>query len=159
MTVSSLHAVAKSIVVNVSQERAFRVFTEGFNRWWPHAHHIGDAPIKKAVLEPRAGGRWYEIGEDDSECDWGQVKVYAPFAHLLLIWQINGDWRFDPAFETEVEVRFVVESSTRTRVELEHRNLERFGAKENAITDAFKSPQGWTGMLAEFRTVAEATEV
>ena len=65
--------VRKSLVVKAPPERAFSVFTAGIGRWWPPSHHIGAAAFKDAVVEPRAGGRWYEIGEDGSECQWGHV--------------------------------------------------------------------------------------
>jgi uncharacterized protein YndB with AHSA1/START domain len=150
--VGAVAAVRKELVVEAPQERAFRVFTEGINRWWPRAHHIGKAELKEAVLEPRAGGRWYERGVDGSECLWGKVLVYEPPRRLVLAWQINAQWQYDETLSTEVEVRFTSEGPKRTRVELEHRDLERFGEQQEQIGKAFES--GWSGILAEFQKVA-----
>jgi uncharacterized protein YndB with AHSA1/START domain len=146
----AVEAVRKEIVVEAPQERAFRVFTEGLDRWWPRAHHIGKAELKEAVLEPRAGGRWYERGIDGSECLWGKVLVYEPPRRLVLAWQLNAQWQYDETLSTEVEVRFTAEGPRRTRVELEHRDLERFGSQMDAVRKAFESPDGWTGILAEY---------
>ncbi len=93
--------VKKSLVVKATPEQAFAVFTADIGRWWPPSHHIGAAPFKTAVLEPRVGGRWYEVGEDGSECQWGHVH---PPRRLVLAWQINSAWAFDPDLVTEVEV-------------------------------------------------------
>jgi uncharacterized protein YndB with AHSA1/START domain len=152
--VGAVAAVRKELVVEAPQERAFRVFTEGIHRWWPKGHHIGKAELQEAVLEPRAGGRWYERGVDGSECLWGKVLVYEPPRRLVLAWQINAQWQYDETFSTEVEVRFTSEGPKRTRVELEHRDLERFGAQQEEIRKAFESGGGWTGILAEFQKAA-----
>jgi uncharacterized protein YndB with AHSA1/START domain len=152
--VGAVAAVKKEIVVEAPQERAFRVFTEGIDRWWPRAHRIGKAELKEAVLEPRVGGRWYERGVDGSECLWGKVLVYEPPRRVILAWQINAQWQYDETFSTEVEVRFTSEGPKRTRVELEHRNLERFGAQQEEIRKAFESEGGWTGLLSAFEKIA-----
>src|SRR5260221_9873490 len=95
--------VRKSIVVRASQARAFEVFTARFSAWWPASHHIGAAPYKTSVLEPQVGGRWYEIGEDGAECEWGEVLAWEPPARLILAWRIGADWKFDAALTTEAE--------------------------------------------------------
>src|ERR1700681_4136815 len=102
----SIEPVRKEIVVAVSQEHAFRVFTDKMTTWWPPEHHIGKSPMKHAVLEPRVGGRWYEIGEDGAECNWGKVLVWSPPSRLVLAWQITATWQYDPSFLTEVEGNF-----------------------------------------------------
>lgn len=150
MNSETIRPVKKSIVVNASQAKAFKVFTEGIDSWWPRAHKIGAAPLKRAVLESKAGGRWYEIGEDGSECNWGKVLAFEPPGRLLLAWQITATWQYDEALMTEVEVRFVPEGDKRTRVELEHRNLERFGTQAAELFKVFDSPQGWGGILEGF---------
>jgi len=147
--------VRRTIQVKAAPARAFEVFTTGMGRWWPHEHSINKAsPQKDVILEPRAGGRWFERGEDRSECEWGRVKVWDPPTRVVLAWQINGQWQYDPAFETEVEVRFVPEG-TGTRVELEHRHLERFGEHAEAVRAAFESPEGWSGGLARYAATAD----
>ncbi len=148
--------VKKSIAVNVSQARAFEVFTGNMSKWWPASHTILKSPLKTTVLEPRTGGRWYQIGEDGSECGTGYVMAWEPPGRVLLCWQINGAWQFDPELVTEVEVRFVAEGAKKTRVELEHRHLERMGATAEAGRAAVDSPNGWGAILESFRTMAEA---
>jgi uncharacterized protein YndB with AHSA1/START domain len=151
---SSVPSVRKSVVVKTSVENAFRVFTEDIDRWWPRGHHIGDSPLKRAVLEPRTGGRWYAISEDGSECDTGKVLTWDPPRRLVLAWQITSEWKFDPNFLTEVEVSFSAEGPKSTRVELEHRNLERFGYKAEELRKAIDAPDGWGSMLDAYAAVA-----
>jgi uncharacterized protein YndB with AHSA1/START domain len=148
-------AVRKEIVVEASREHAFRVFTDQIDRWWPRAHHIGKTDMQKAVLETREGGRWYEIGVDGSECNWGKVLVWSPFDKLILAWQINAEWQYDPSLITEVEVNFIAEGPKLTRLTLEHRDIERFGIKARDIWAAFDSDRGWAGTLKEFAKTAE----
>ncbi|HEX7948543.1 MAG TPA: SRPBCC family protein [Phenylobacterium sp.] len=147
--------VRKTVTVRVSAEKAFRVFTDGFDRWWPRTHHIGKAEIARAVIEPRTGGRWYEIGVDGSECDWGEVLAWEPPARLLLAWRLNAKWEYDPDLLTEVEVRFVALGETETRVDFEHRGFERMGAGGEAARAGVDSPNGWGAILAEFQKTAE----
>jgi uncharacterized protein YndB with AHSA1/START domain len=145
--------VRKSIRVKASPERAFEVFTAGMGRWWPASHHIGASPLKDAVIEPREGGRWYERGEDGTECDWGRVLAWEPPSRVLLAWQLDGQWRFDPNLVTELEVRFIPDGEA-TRVELEHRNIERFGDQAESTRAALDSPGGWSGILEGFAAAA-----
>ena len=150
-------AVRKSISVEASQERAFSVFTEGMGTWWPlDTHHIGAADAAAAVLEPRVGGRLFERGVDGSECDWGRVLVWEPPDRFVYVWQINADWQHDTSIESEVEVRFIAEGPTRTRVELEHRKLETFGDKAENMHEAFDSSGGWGALLESFASAAAA---
>jgi hypothetical protein len=152
---STIDAVRKQIVVATTQEKAFRVFTDNLERWWPKEHHIGKSPLKHAVLEPRVGGRWYEVGDDGSECNWGKVLVWAPPSRLVLAWQITAQWQYDADFITEVEVTFTAEGPKQTRVVLEHRNLDRFGAAAAEIRKAFDSDGGWNQTIKRFAEVAE----
>jgi uncharacterized protein YndB with AHSA1/START domain len=147
--------VRKSIRVNASPERAFDVFTAGMGRWWPATHHIGASPLKDAVIEPREGGRWFERCEDGSECDWGRVLAWEPPSRVVLAWQLNAQWQFDPNLVTELEIRFVPDGEA-TRVELEHRNLERFGDMAEQTRAALDSPGGWGGILEGFAATAAA---
>ena len=155
---ATVESVRKSVTVEAPIGRAFDVFTNGYDAWWPRSHHIGEADMAKAVLEPRAGGRYYEIGVDGSECDWGRVlEIDAP-NRIVFSWHLDGDWQYDPDPEhaSEIEVRFTAESATATRVDLEHRNLERHGGEAGEkIRDAVSSEGGWGGLLARFRAQAE----
>lgn len=146
----SVAPVRKQIVVDAPPERAFRVFTERMDLWWPSGHHIGTSPLAKVVLETRPEGRWYEVGEDGAECNWGRVLAWEPPRRLVLAWQIDGTWKYDPDLVTEVEVRFVAEGANRTRVELEHRDLARFGAAAEAVRKSVESEGGWPLILDRF---------
>jgi uncharacterized protein YndB with AHSA1/START domain len=146
--------VRRSVVVKASQARAFDVFTRHMVRWWRPENHIGKTPLKDVVLEPKVGGRWYEVGQDGASCQWGKVLSWEPPRRIVLAWQLTAEWQFDPALITELEVRFLPEGDA-TRVELEHRNLERFGAKAEEMRAAFDSDGGWTGMLGTFVREAE----
>ena len=136
--------------VNAARERAFEIFTTQIGRWWNPAYSIGGSPQADVVLEPKAGGGWYERGEDGSETRWGHVLVWDPPARLVLAWQINADWKFDPSFVTEVELRFAEDGANATRVSLEHRNLERFGEKSETARASFASDGGWPGLLQRY---------
>jgi uncharacterized protein YndB with AHSA1/START domain len=111
--------------------------------------------LKDVVIEPRVGGRWYEVGEDGTQCQWGRVLLWEPPSKLVLAWQLNGQWRYDPDFLTEVDVRFTLEDGGVTRVDLEHRNLDRFGDAAESVREAIDSPEGWAGLLANFVRLAD----
>jgi uncharacterized protein YndB with AHSA1/START domain len=145
--------IRKEIVVEAPQERAFRVFTQNIEAWWPSDHHIGKADLKHAVMEPRVGGRWYEIGVDDSECDWGSVLVWEPPRRIVLAWSITASWQYDPAFVTEVEVTFTAEGPKRTHVKLEHRHLERYGDALPQVRPMLEP--GWGKQLERFKAEAD----
>ena len=149
--------VLKTITVTVSVERAFEVFTAGFDSWWPRGHNICKVPMEKALLETFVGGRCYQRGVDGSECDWGRVIAWEPPHRFVLAWQLNADWQYDPdpAKTSEVEVRFTSEPGGGTRVDLEHRHFERHGARGIDIRTGVDSPEGWGGLLELFRNVAE----
>jgi uncharacterized protein YndB with AHSA1/START domain len=144
--------VRRTITVAASQERAFQVFTEQFGTWWPKEYHIGEAEMADFVLEPKVGGRWYEVGVDGKECDTGRVTAYQPPDRLTLAWHLDGDWQYDPdpAHASEVEVRFIAEGPERTRVELEHRGFDRHGDGAEGVWQSVSSPRGWTYCLELF---------
>jgi uncharacterized protein YndB with AHSA1/START domain len=143
-------AVRHSITVAAPQERAFAMFTEGFDRWWPRTHKIGQAELAEAVLEGREGGRWYERDVDGSECDWGTVLVWDPPARVVLDWQLSGEFAYDADLHTEVEVSFVAEGPGSTRVTLEHRGLDAYGDQIDDVRRSIDSPGGWPGILERF---------
>ena len=152
-------AVRKSVTVNASAEHAFEVFTEGYDSWWPRSHHIGKAPMLKAIIETRVNGRCYSTQADGSECDWGRVLVWEPPHRLVLAWQITHEWGYEPdlAKSSEVEIRFTPEPGGRTRVDLEHRHFERHGAGGAAMRTAVDTDNGWGGLLKLFAAKAEQT--
>jgi uncharacterized protein YndB with AHSA1/START domain len=149
-------SVKKSVTVEASREIAFRVFTENMALWWPAEHHIGKSPLASIILEPRAEGRWAERGADGSECNWGRVLAWEPPARLVLAWQLDAKFEFNPSFETEVEITFVAENEKKTRVTLEHKNLDRYGDLEARMITAFDSPDGWSLGLTRFATATHA---
>ena len=156
MTEHTADTVRKSISVRASPERAFEVFTREFDSWWPRTHHIGKAPMKKAVIQGMVGGHCYTEQTDGTVCQWGTVLVWEPPHRLVLAWQIDGQWQYVPhvAQASEVEVRFTPESGHSTRVELEHRYLSRHGAEAAGIRSAVDSPNGWSGLLELFARCA-----
>ena len=147
--------VRKTITVKATPARAFDVFTSRMIRWWRTDHHIGKSPMADVVLEPKLGGRWYEVGTDGAVCEWGKVLAWDPPRRIVLAWQLNADWAYDRDFVTELEVRFVPDGD-RTRVELEHRNLERFGANAERVRASLDAEGGWTAALADFATMVNA---
>jgi len=149
--------VRKIVSVQAPPAVAWRVFTEKMGTWWPLAHYkIGKANAVDAVIEPRIGGRWYERGDDGSTCDWGRVLSWEPHSRLVLSWDISADWQPDPALKTEIEVRFIPEGKDGTRVELEHRHLDRYGARRDEMRRIFDTEGDWGRLLEMFaRTAAE----
>lgn len=145
-------AVRLDITVEATQERAFRVFTEQFDKIKPRDHNIMGTPIVETVLEPRVGGSVLDRGEDGTECRWGRVLAYDPPERLVFTWDIGPDWQIASDLEhtSEVEVRFVAESSDRTRVELEHRHLERHGAAWESMRDGVAGDGGWPLYLQRY---------
>lgn len=147
MTQSVDTPVRSSITVPVSQERAFEVFTAEFGAWWPKEYSIGASDMADFIVEPKAGGRWYEVGVDGAECDTGRVIAFDPPDRLVLAWHLDGRWQYDPdpARASEVEVRFIAEDPTHTRVELEHRGFERHGDHAQAVREGVS--RGWSFLL------------
>jgi uncharacterized protein YndB with AHSA1/START domain len=151
-------AVHKTITVAAPQQRAFDVFTTGMSDWWMRdSHHIGEQVPDAVVMEPLAGGRWFERAPDGTECDWGRVLAWEPPTRVLLAWHLDADWRYDPdpAVSTEIEVQFIPEGDTSTRVELVHRGFEVHGARAGEVHEQVNSPQGWNGLLQLFAAEAE----
>jgi uncharacterized protein YndB with AHSA1/START domain len=144
-------SVRKVVRVQAPPEVAWRVFTEQMGTWWPLAvYKIGKANAVDAIIEPRVGGRWYERGDDGSTCDWGSVLSWEPPSRLVLSWDITADWRYDPDLKTEIELRFIAEGKEATRVELEHRKLDRYGARRDEMRRVFETEGDWGRLLAMF---------
>ena len=142
--------VRRTVVVKADPQRSFRAFTANIASWWPPSHTIGGSREPEVVLEGRVGGRWYERAPGGAECEWGKVLVWDPPGRLVLAWQLNGLWKYDPTLVTEVEVTFTALGTGETRVDLEHRDLERFGEHTTAIHDAIGSERGWLGILRQY---------
>jgi uncharacterized protein YndB with AHSA1/START domain len=138
-------SVAHHVVVNAPIERAFAVFTERFGDFKPREHNLLAVPIAETVFEPRVGGHIYDRGVDGSVCRWARILVYEPPRRVKFTWDIGPTWRpeTDQSKTSEVEVRFTAESDQRTRVDLEHRHLERHGVGWESVADAVDGDAGW----------------
>ena len=139
--------IRKRFRVRASQQKAFDVFLGGMGRWWPKDHSLLGAPQRDVVVDPRAGGRWYEIGEDGSQCQWGDVLAWEPPHRLVLAWRINMEWTFDPKLLTEIEITFTDVGNGETEVRLEHSKFENFGAGAENALQVF---DGWHTVLARY---------
>src|SRR5262245_17968870 len=142
----------QQITVAVPVERAFRVFTEEFDRIKPREHNMLGVEIAETVFEPRVGGHVYDRGVDGSECRWARVLVFEPPHRLVISWDISPQWQIETNLDrtSEVEVRFIAESPQRTRVELEHRNLDRHGEGWQGEREAVNGEGGWPLYLRRF---------
>jgi uncharacterized protein YndB with AHSA1/START domain len=152
------NSVRKVVQVEAPRIIAWQVFTEQMASWWPLAmYKIGKSKAVDAIMEPRVGGRWYERGEDGSQCDWGRVLAWEPPGRLVLSWDVTADWQYDPALQTEIEVRFIPKGESRTRVEFEHRRLDRYGARRDEMRTIFDKTGDWGRLLAAFAQSAAAS--
>jgi uncharacterized protein YndB with AHSA1/START domain len=144
--------VRHSVVVDVPIDKAFRVFTEDFGRFKPPEHNLLGVEIAETVFEPHVGGYLYDRGVDGSECRWGRVLAYEPPHRVVFSWDISPAWQIETDADrtSEVEVRFVAETPRRTRVELEHRNLERHGDGWEGVRAGVDGDQGWPLYLRRF---------
>ena len=147
--------VTKQVVVAAPIEKAFRVFTERFDVIKPREHNMLGVDIEASVFEPRVGGRVYDRGVDGTECQWGRVLAYEPPHRLVFSWDISPHWQIetDPSRSSEVELRFVAEADDRTRVELEHRHLDRHGDGWEGMRAGVSDDAGWPLYLERFAAV------
>jgi uncharacterized protein YndB with AHSA1/START domain len=156
MTPSEIGPVRRSVVVNLGVERAFQLFIERFDAIKPRDHNLLSVPIAESIFEPREGGHIYDVGVDGSQCRWSRVLTYQPPDRLVFSWDIGPTWQLetDPRKTSEVEVRFIAESDTRTRVELEHRNLDRHGDGWRSVADGISGEDGWPLYLIRYSEIA-----
>ena len=149
----SIAPVLRSVQVKASPARAFDLFATRMTEWWPRGRTLAKSPHAAIILEPHEGGKWGERDAEGNETRWGKVLAWEPPARLLLGWQINCDWGYDPDLLTELELTFAPAAGGGTLVTLEHRNLERFGA--DAARHAEKLGAGWPERLTEFARYAD----
>jgi uncharacterized protein YndB with AHSA1/START domain len=147
--------VRRQVIVDAPIERAFQVFTERFGDFKPKEHNMLGVPITETRFDPHVGGHIYDLGEDGSECRWARVLAFEPPDRVVFSWDISPYWQIetDEANTSEVEVRFIAETADRTRVELEHRNLERHGPGWEGVRDGVANDQGWPLYLARYADV------
>jgi uncharacterized protein YndB with AHSA1/START domain len=150
--------ITRSVVVEAPIDRAFRVFTEEFGAFKPPEHNLLAVEIAETVFEPRAGGYLYDRGIDGSVCRWAHVLAYEPPHRVLISWDISPHWQIEPDRDrtSEVEVRFIPESPDRTRVQLEHRNLDRHGEGWEGLREGIGGEQGWPLYLHRYAALFEA---
>jgi len=147
--------VSKTLLVNCSREHAFRVFTQRMGSWWPPTHHVGLLPFNDILIEPRAGGRWYEINANGEEGAWGQVVAWDPPRELVLSWHLDTKFEYVADIEraSRLEIRFFENGADQTRIEFAHRHIERHGEGYQGLRDQLDN--GWVGVFAEFVKLAE----
>lgn len=147
--------IRKVIEVKAPVDRAFDAFFANMHAWSPRSHSLSRSPRQSLTVEPFAGGRWYDIGENGMECDWGRVVEWDPPHRALLLWQISSSFVYDPAVETEVEVVFTDLGDGRTRVDFEHRKLELLGGDTVAAREGLDGDDGWGGSLELYARYVE----
>ena len=137
--------VRKQILVPAPIESAFAVFTDRFGAFKPPEHNLLAAPISETVFEPIVGGHIIDRAVDGSECRWARILAYDPPKRVVFSWDIGPQWQIetDPELTSEVEVRFFAETAGTTRVELEHRHIDRHGPGWQAVSDGIEGDQGW----------------
>jgi uncharacterized protein YndB with AHSA1/START domain len=150
--------VRRQIVVNASIDEAFKVFTKHFGDFKPREHNLLQAAIAETVFEPRVGGHIYDRAVDGSECRWARILVFEPPDRVVFSWDISPQWQIEtnPALTSEVDVRFFVETPARTRVELEHRHLDRHGAGWESVRDGVDNEAGWPLYLQRYAALFES---
>ena len=154
-TQSEQTSIRTEIVVEAPRDRAFRVFVEQFDKVKPREHNMLAVDIAESVFEPQPGGRVYDRGVDGSECQWARVIAYEPPERLEFSWDISPHWQIESDLDraSEVEVRFVADSPERTRIELEHRHLDRHGDGWEGLREGVAGDQGWPLYLARYADV------
>lgn len=152
MTQATSTVVRKEVVVDAPIGRAFTVFTERFGDFKPPEHNLLAAAIVETVFEPHAGGHIFDRGVDGSECRWARILTYEPPSRVVFSWDISPQWQIEsePEHTSEVEVRFIAETAQRTRVELEHRKLDRHGPGWESVSDGVGGDAGWPLYLARY---------
>jgi uncharacterized protein YndB with AHSA1/START domain len=145
MNPATAATVRKQIVVAAPLDKAFQVFTERFGDIKPREHNLLGAPIQETVFEPRVGGHIYDRADDGTECRWARVLVFEPPHRLVFTWDIGPTWTLeaDPENASEVEVRFTAEGADRTRLDLEHRNIDRHGPGWEGVAEGVSQDGGW----------------
>jgi uncharacterized protein YndB with AHSA1/START domain len=148
-------SIRHEVVVEAPIERAFSVFTKGFGSFKPPEHNMLGVDIAETVFELSEGGNVYDRGVDGSECRWARVLTYDPPNRVVISWDISPQWQIetDPEKASEVDVRFIAEAPDRTRVELEHRNIDRHGDGWEAVREGVDGDDGWPLYLHRFADV------
>lgn len=151
----SITPIVQTVAVKAAPPRAFELFVTRMADWWPKGMTIGKAHVD-IVIEPRVEGRWFERDAEGNEVQWGKVLAWEPPSRLLLAWQIDSEWRYDPTLVTEVELTFAPAPAPGggTIVTLQHRNLKRFG--RDAVPHSERLRGGWPRLVARFAELVDS---
>ncbi len=151
----SIAPVVHTLTVRTNPVRSFELFTSRMGDWWA-GKTVGPNPHVAIIVEPKVGGRWFERDAGGAETEWGKVLAWEPPSRLLLGWQLDSSFRYDPEMLTEVELSFKPLADGGTRVRLEHRDLERYGADADRIAHAVD--EGWPKVIAGFQRLTDTQE-
>jgi len=156
MAIDSELSVLKTVVVPLPLVETFALFVQQ-DTWWPvRTHHLAEPPGETVVFEPFQGGRWYERAADGREQEWGRVLVWRPPHQVVLSWLVGSDWtpEPDPSRASEIDVRFLAEAPDATRLEFEHRHLERYGEQAERMRTILDGPSGAVGVTSAYAAAA-----
>jgi uncharacterized protein YndB with AHSA1/START domain len=158
MTQTDAAVVRRKMIVNAPIDKAFTVFTDRFGDFKPPEHNLLRVPIAETVFEPKVGGHIYDRGTDGSECRWARILAYDPPHRVVFSWDIGPTWQVEPDLDrtSEVEVTFTAETPDRTRIELEHRHLDRHGPGWESVRDGVGHDQGWPLYLDRYAALLGA---
>jgi uncharacterized protein YndB with AHSA1/START domain len=141
--------VRHSVTVNAKPDEAFRIFLDEFPQWWPPMFRTVKVGSPLGV-EPKEGGRWYEIDDEGGEHAFGRIKVVDPPHRLVIAWHLNGFGRIDPDHASEFEVQFTPSGANRTTVKLEHTKFDEMGTK-HAKRVRNGMDKGWPTLLGAYK--------
>lgn len=147
-------SIRKQLMIAAPIERAFKVFTAQMTSWWPRTYHVGKSPLAECVMEPRVNGRWFERGEDGSESEWGKVLIWEPPHRVVLAWQLDAEFRYDPSILTEVELTLTSLAPNATRADFEHR-IDTLGPAADKVGPMMS--EGWRMILEAYARDAESS--
>lgn len=106
--------IVKSKVLACDVARAFQLFTSRAGEWWPpRLRHTGDVASTIGMLET---GRFFERAGNGHEVELGVVRVWEPPHRLVFDWYPGTD----AEHPTRVEIHFLPESASATRIEVRH---------------------------------------
>jgi len=147
---SDVEPVRVTVRVRRNIEDAFDLFTRDIGAWWllDKASFGGDRAFE-LHMEPFVGGRFFERYVDGEEHTGGRILRWEPPTLVAYTWQ-HDDW----SAPTDVEVRFVEEEPSLTRVELEHRAWERLGPVAERMRDMYNN--GWPTVITCYASYARA---
>jgi uncharacterized protein YndB with AHSA1/START domain len=159
MSEPSATTVRRAVTVPLTPAQAFEMFTERLGDFKPPEHNLLTVPIAETVVELRVGGSIIDRGIDGSECRWARILTFDRPNTLVFSWDIGPTWQIetDPDRVSEVEVRFVADGTGSTRVELEHRHLDRHGPGWESVREGIDGQQGWPLYLDRFAALVNET--